>query len=73
MSNETLILKAKAFAKERYTDGLDFFVECYGEKEWQEYIDNHQFKNWRAMKADMLSLAACRKERQEEIDAICEW
>jgi len=71
MSNEALILKAKAFAKERYNDGLDFFVECYTDEEWVEYIEDHKFKNWREMKADMLFFAACRKERREEIDAMC--
>ena len=73
MSNEALILKAKAFAKERYTDGLDFFVECYSDEEWVEYIEDRQFKNWRELKACMLRHADTRREQQEEIDAMCEW
>jgi hypothetical protein len=62
MSNEALILKAKAFAKERYNDGLDFFVECYTDEEWVEYIEDYQFKNWREMKARMLRHADTRRE-----------
>ena len=73
MSNATLILQAKALAKKRYNDGLDFFVECYSDEEWEEYIDNHQFKNWREMKARMLQHAETRREYAEEIDAMCEW
>jgi|TARA_R110000851_G_scaffold249182_1_gene401707 hypothetical protein len=67
--NTALILEAKAFAKEHYNNGLDFFVECYDEIEWVEYIDSHQFKNWREMKADMLRFAAARKEYAEEINS----
>ena len=72
MSNEALILKAKAFAKERYTDGLDFFVECYTDEEWVEYIQEDKYKNWKELKAGMLKHAAIIKERAEEINAS-EW
>ena len=68
---EGLILQGKAFAKERYNDGLDFFVECYTDGEWEEYIDDHQFKHLGELRAHMLFLAACRKERQEAIEAEC--
>ena len=52
--NTALILEAKAFAKEHYSNGLDFFVECYDEIEWVE---------------DMLRFAAARKEYAEEINS----
>jgi len=73
MSNAILILQAKALAKERYNDGLDFFVECYSDEEWVEYIEDRQLKNWRELKACMLQHAETRREYAEEIDAMCEW
>tara|TARA_R110000764_G_scaffold59968_1_gene129068 strand:- start:569 stop:784 length:216 start_codon:yes stop_codon:yes gene_type:complete len=65
--NKALILKAEAFAQANYSNGLDFFVECYSEIEWVNYIDSHQFKNWREMKADMLRFADIRKEYADEV------
>jgi hypothetical protein len=72
LETQILILKAKAFAQERYNEGLDFFVECYTDEEWVEYIQEDKYKNWKELKAGMLKHAAIIKERAEEINAS-EW
>ena len=72
LETQILILKAKAFAQERYNQGLDFFVECYTDEEWVEYIQEDKYKNWKELKAGMLKHAAIIKERAEEINAS-EW
>lgn len=40
MDRETLIERVKAHAKAHYNDGgWDVFVECYGDREYNEFID----------------------------------
>jgi hypothetical protein len=41
MNREAVIAKVKAYALAHYNDGgWDVFVECYGDREYNEFIDS---------------------------------
>lgn len=41
MNREELIARVKAYALAHYNDGgWDVFVECWGDREYNEFIDN---------------------------------
>jgi len=65
LSTAQIISKAKAFAEANYDNGLDFFVEGYGDDEWLDYIQT--FNGWSEVKAEMKSHAARRAEYAADI------
>jgi len=56
-----LIANAKAYAETNYEEGYDFFIECYEDREWYDFIvrDCGALKNWGDIKKDMDLRAEC--------------
>ena len=70
---DTVIEKAKAFAESNYDQGYDFFVECYGDSEWDTFVtrDCGTLKTWDEVKKDMGARAECYALKFSE--SGCDW
>ena len=58
---DALIANAKGYAEDNYAKGYDFFIECYEDLEWYDFItrDCGALKNWSDIKKDMDFMAEC--------------
>ena len=65
MNNEIIIIKLKAYAEANYDNGMDVFVECNGEQEWQELVDQNG-GDMEKCKAEMRELSDYYEERQQD-------
>jgi|TARA_R110000744_G_scaffold334093_1_gene439473 hypothetical protein len=76
MNAEQIIEKATAYAKANYNNGMDMFVECYADNEWNrfihysEYDDKSGLMSWREVKKQM---NIYRKQYAEQTADICGW
>jgi hypothetical protein len=66
MSKQEIITKAKEYAKENYENGMDTFVECYTQSEWEEFAEDCD--TWEEMKETMDSCADVWRDRQADAE-----
>lgn len=64
MTTSELIEKAKAYAQENYEKGMDTFVECYTQSEWEEFVA--ECDTWEEMKETMDSCADVWNDRRAD-------
>ena len=66
---DKIIAKAMAFAEDNYSNGMDYFIECYERSDWLEYIanDDGSLKKWSEVKAEMREDAHSRIEQTLDI------
>jgi hypothetical protein len=65
---DVVINKAKAFAEANYDKGYDFFVECYSDSEWKDYVtdDSGCLMTWGEVEKDMASYVEIRAIKESE-------
>jgi len=70
---DALIANAKGYAEANYEEGYDFFVECYEDREWYDFITRNcgALKNWADIKKDMDLSAECYSLKFSE--SGCDW
>lgn len=69
---DAVIDKAKAYAEANYNKGMDYFVECYADKEWLDYVhcyDTGVLKSWREVKSEMFQDAKIKAIYAKEVRA----
>jgi len=67
MTRQQIIEKAKEFARKNYNKGYDVFVECYGQKEWEEFVSfDGEDLTWKEIKEDMKNMASVWNERRAD-------
>ena len=67
---DAVIEKAKAYAKANYNNGMDYFVECYADEQWQDYVHCYEtkaLKSWQEVKAEMFQDAKNYAEHKADI------
>jgi len=65
-SKTQIVELAKEFAEANYNNGMDFFIECYEDSEWMDYIGSKQLMQ---VLSCMVIDANIRKLHSEEISA----
>jgi len=65
-SKTQIVELAKEFAEANYDNGMDFFIECYEDSEWMDYIGDKQLMQ---VLSCMVIDANIRKLHSEEISA----
>lgn len=53
----------KAYAQANYDKGMDFYIECYSEKEWVEFLDQNN-NCLKSAKAGMREMAETQLEQK---------
>lgn len=66
MNNEIIIIKLKAYAEANYDNGMDVFVECNGDQEWQELVDQNG-GDLEKCKTEMHELSDCYIEQEQNV------
>jgi hypothetical protein len=61
MTKEQIIEKAKKLALSRYNEGYDTFVECYDQKEWEEFVEG---MNWTQVQDEMAQMVSLWEEQR---------
>ena len=76
LTPEQIITEAKAYAEKNYSKGMDTFVECYTDEEWQRFIlhNENTDKPGKPMtlpqvKSLMRTLASVWQEREANAEA----
>jgi hypothetical protein len=67
---DAVIEKAKAYAKANYNNGMDYFVECYADEQWQDYVHCYEtkaLKSWQEVKAEMMQDAKNHAEHAADV------
>jgi len=74
LTAQEIIDRAKAYADANYEHGMDFFVECYSDAEWNsfihfdEYDDKSGMMTWREVKKEM---NIYKQQHAEQAADIC--
>jgi hypothetical protein len=61
MNKQEIIEAAKKFALANYEEGMDFFVECYTDEEWEEFFKD--VRTWGEAEELMRDVADVREEQ----------
>ena len=66
---DIVINKAKALAEANYASGYDFFVECFSDSEWEDYVTDELgcLMAWGEVKKDMALWVEMRAIQESEI------
>lgn len=66
---DVVIEKAKAYAKNNYNNGMDFFVECFDRDQWVEEVSREDgtLMTWREVKKSMREYATLRAEHKADV------
>ena len=66
---DVVIEKAKAYAKDNYNNGMDFFVECFDRDQWVEEVSREDgtLMTWREVKKSMREYATLRAEHKADV------
>jgi hypothetical protein len=59
-----LAKKLSDYAKKHYEDGWDFFVECYDDEDYEEFVEG--LGDWKAVKEMAEHLVAAREDQRAE-------
>ena len=62
-SKTQIVELAKEFAEANYDNGMDFFIECYEDSEWMDYIVSKQLMQ---VLSCMVTAATKRKPHSQE-------
>ena len=66
---DVVIGKAKAYAEDNYDNGMDFYVECYDQKQWVEVVSNEDgtLMTWKEVKKEMNIYRQIKAEQAADI------
>ena len=66
---DVVIGKAKAYAEDNYSNGMDFYVECYDQEQWVEEVSREDgtLMTWREVKKEMKEFSQLRSDHIADV------
>jgi len=66
---DVVIEQAKAYAKDNYDNGMDFYVECYDQEQWVQEVSREDgtLMTWKEVKKEMKDFSKLRSDHIADV------